>query len=304
MDLGKSGQRRVAVVVALAGLVLPGIATAGDAVAELRQAAAAYVEAFQKGDAAGIADQWTERATLTEGGETLEGREAITAALVAWRKQHPEGKLAVEAEAIDLVAEPLARVSGTILFTPRPGVPPRASRFTSLRVREGTTWRIAESVVIPQHEQALDDLGWLVGTWRASDGAAGDDAKTDVELTYDKPVGDFVILGRIRYQRAGKPLSSALEVIYADQQTGMVRSQIFDATGSRAEGVIESDGTTLHKTMTGKPSEGAPGAVARWVQVIAPTGEGRCTVHAIERSIDGVTVPDGEPLHFRKVTSP
>jgi hypothetical protein len=84
----------------------------------------------------------------------------------------------------------------------------------------------------------------------------------------------------------------------------MVRSQIFDATGSRAEGVIESDGTTLHKTMTGTPSEGARGAVARWVQVIAPTGEGRCTVHAIERSIDGVTVPDDEPLHFRKVTAP
>jgi hypothetical protein len=35
--------------------------------------------------------------------------------------------------------------------------------------------------------------------------------------------------------------------------------------------------------------------------VIAPAGEGRVTMHSIERSIDGVALPDGQPLHFRKV---
>ncbi len=290
------------IVVALCGRGLPGTAMAGDAIAELRHAAATYVEAFQKGDAAGIADQWTERASLIEGGETLEGRDAITAALVAWRKLHPEGALTVEVDEIDVLAEPLARVSGVIRFTPRSGATPVTSRFTSVRVREGATWRIAESIVVRGQAQALDDLDWLIGTWKATAGNEKDGTKTEVEITYDKPVGDFVIVGRIRHQHAGKPVSNALEVIDADPETGVVRSQVFDSMGARAEGVIESDGTSFHKVMIGTPAEGVPGSVARWVQVVAPTGEGRCTVHSIERSIDAVKVPDGVPLHFRKMT--
>ncbi len=275
---------------------------AADPVADVRQAAAAYVDAFKKGDAAALADQWTERAMLVEGDSTLEGREAIVATLLAWRKQHPAGSLAVEVEDIELVAEPLARVTGVIRFTPKPGAKTIASRFTSLRVREGTTWRLAESIVVPEHASALDELDWMIGTWKTTGVPAKDGSKNEVEIVYEKPVGATTIVGRIRYQLAGRPAVSALEVIHADRETGLVRSWIFDSTGARAEGVIESDGTTLHKTMVGTPAEGAAGTVARWVQVIAPTGDGRCTVHSIERSIDDVTVADGEPLHFRKVT--
>ncbi len=275
---------------------------AADPVADVRQAAAAYVDAFKKGDAAALADQWTERAMLVEGDSTLEGREAIVATLLAWRKQHPDGSLAVEVEDIELVAEPLARVTGVIRFTPKPGAKTIASRFTSLRVREGTTWRLAESIVVPEHASALDELDWMIGTWKTTGVPAKDGSKNEVEIVYEKPVGATTIVGRIRYQLAGRPAVSALEVIHADRETGLVRSWIFDSIGARAEGVIESDGTTLHKTMVGTPAEGAAGTVARWVQVIAPTGDGRCTVHSIERSIDDVTVADGEPLHFRKVT--
>jgi uncharacterized protein (TIGR02246 family) len=274
-----------------------------DPVAEVRQAAAGYVEAFQNADAAALADQWTERATLVEGGEVIKGRDAIVAALVAWRKQQPEGTLAVEVAHIDIIAEPLARVSGVITFTPKPGSKPITSRFTSLRVREGNTWRISESVVEDEHGAALDELDWLVGTWKATGEAAPDGTQDDVEITYEKPLGSYCIVGRVEYQTAGRPGVRALEVIHADRESGVVRSWIFDSTGARAEGVIESDGTSFHKTMTGTPAEGVPGAVARWVQTIAPTGEGSCTIHSIERFMDDAPVPDGEPLHFQKVNT-
>jgi uncharacterized protein (TIGR02246 family) len=277
---------------------------AADAVSEIRQAAAGYVEAFQKADAAALREQWTERATLVEGGEVIHGRSAIVAGLVAWRNQHPGCTLAVDVSDIDVIAEPLARVSGVIRFTPKPGDKPLVSRFTSLRVREGNTWRIAESVVEPERAAALDELDWLLGTWKASGKPAEDGGKTEVEITYEKPVGDFCIVGHAKYQAAGRPAVTALEVIHADRESGLVRCWVFDSSGTRAEGVIESDGTTYHQSMTGTPSEGVPGNVAKWVQVIAPTGEGRCTVHAIERSIDDVPVPDGEPLHFQKVSKP
>jgi hypothetical protein len=35
--------------------------------------------------------------------------------------------------------------------------------------------------------------------------------------------------------------------------------------------------------------------------VIAPAGDGRMTIHAVDRSIDGIALPDGEPRHFRRI---
>jgi hypothetical protein len=76
---------------------------------------------------------------------------------------------------------------------------------------------------------------------------------------------------------------------------------VFDSTGARGEGVVQSDGTTLHVTFVGVPAEDAAAAATAWVQVIAPQGADGLTLHAIERSIDGVPVADGAPLHYRRV---
>jgi len=295
--------RVVAWCVVWAALCWPVVGESADPAAEIKQAATAYVDAFKKGDAAALADQWTERATLMEGGAEVEGRDNIVAVLVAWRKQNPDGVLEVDVADIDFLAEPVARVTGVLRFTPKPGAKPVVSQFTSVRVREGNTWRLAESVVVPVSAAALDELDWLVGTWKASGPAGPDGTKAEVEIVYEKPIGEFCIVGRVRYQVAGRPAVTALEVIHAERGTRDIRTWVFDSTGARAEGVIEFDGTTLHQSMKGTPAAGVPGEVARWVQVIAPTGEGSCTVHAIERFIDGVAVPDGAPLHFKKVSS-
>ena len=276
-------------------IVAGAAATAAEPSDEIRAAAAAYATAFTKADYAALADQWTERATLVEGSLTLEGRDAIMASLRSWREQHPAATLEIDVDDIELLAEPLARVMGRLKFTAKPGAKPVSSRFTSLRVREGTTWRLAESLVIPEHAAALADLDWLVGTWTADGG------KTAIETIYEKQLGGYCLVGRSRIRPSEGPAVEALEVIHADRGTGVIRSWVFDSTGAQGEGIVESDGTSLHKVMAGTPSDRVPGRLARWTQVIAPAGDGRCTMHSIERSVDGVVVPDGEPLHFRRV---
>ncbi|MFM8415787.1 MAG: nuclear transport factor 2 family protein [Planctomycetota bacterium] len=270
-------------------------ATAADPAAEIRAAAAAYATAFNKSDYAALADQWTERAVLVEGSLSAEGREAIMASLRSWREQHPAATIEIEVSDVDALAEPLARVAGILKFTPKPGAKPVTSRFTSLRVREGAAWRLAESIVIPEHASALADLDWLVGTWTAEGG------KASIETIYEKQLGGYCLVGRSRIRPAEGPAVEALEVIHADRGTGVIRSWVFDSTGAQGEGIVESDGTSLHKVMEGTPSDRVPGRLASWTQVISPSGDGRCTMHSIERSVDGVAVPDGEPLHFRKV---
>lgn len=272
------------------------------AIDALKKASAAYAEAFNKGDFQALADQWTTQAELVEGGARLSGRDTIIQSLRGWRSRHPEASIEIELGDVEMVAEPLARVAGVIRFKKKPGDKPVESRFTGLRVREGDTWRLAESRVTPAHVAALDDLEWMIGTWQAE---VAD--RATIEITYEKSLGGYALVGRTKITpKPGKAVLmpqgiEAMEVIHADRDVGLIRSWVFDSTGARAEGFFEWDGTTFDKVMTGTPSDAVRGRVATWVQVISPTGEGRCTTHMIDRSIDGVTLPDGIPLNFKKI---
>jgi ketosteroid isomerase-like protein len=266
------------------------------------RASAAYAAAFNKGDFTALADQWTARAELLEGGAMLSGRDTIVASIKAWRERHPESSMEIEVRNVDMVAEPLARVAGVIRFKRTPGEKGVESRFTGLRVREGDTWRLAESRVTPAHVAALDELEWMVGTWQAE---VAD--RATIEITYEKGLGGYALVGRTKITpKPGKATLlpagiEALEVIHADRDAGLIRSWVFDSTGARAEGFFEWDGTSFEKVMTGTPSDAVRGRVATWVQLISPTGVGRCTTHMIERSIDGVKLPDAAPLNFKKI---
>ena len=270
---------------------------AADAGEAIKAASAAYVAAFNGRDFTALADQWAEKAELVEGGGRVEGREPIVRSIRGWLERHPQAGLAIEVTEIEMLAAPLARVSGVMRFTRRPGDRQAASRFTSLRVLEDGKWRLVESLVAPSHAAALDDLDWLVGRWQAEDAAAG----VTADATYEKAAGGYAIVGRSKLvPKAGAPIE-AIEVIHADRDSGMIRSWTFDSTGAHAEGILAGDGTTLEQLLVGTPADTVDGREARWVRTITPTGDGRFTLHAIERSIDGVPLPDGAPLHFRKI---
>jgi len=298
--VGRGSFAREGCWVLVLGICLAGRLVAAEPATDLRAASAAYAAAFNSADFPALADQWTERAMLVEGGLRLAGRDAIVASLRAWRERHPEAKLEITVVGIDLLAEPLARVDGRLSFTARPGARPLISGFTSLRVREGQVWRLAESIVVPKHAAALDELDWLVGTWTANSGAGAGGGEAAVETVYEKQLGGYCLVGRSRIQPTEGPAVEAIEIIHADRGNGEIRSWVFDSTGARGGGVIEFDGTAFEKRMVGTPADRVPGTVARWTQLIAPTGAGRCTMHSIERSVDGLPLPDGKPLHFRK----
>ncbi|MFM9059370.1 MAG: YybH family protein [Planctomycetaceae bacterium] len=265
--------------------------------AAVRAASANYALKFNERDFDALAAHWTGNAELIEGEGRLVGRSAIVASIKAWLERHPQAHLAIDVTRVEFPADALARVAGRMTFTSRPGAKPVVSRFVSLRVLEDGAWRIAESAVMPSQAAVLDELEWLVGTWKCDAVGGGD----EVEATFSRSLGDASIVGRTTIKPATGKSREILQVIHADRTTGSVKTWIFDSTGARAEGVIEADGASYHQALVGAPAESAGGRSARWVQVIAPTGDGRFTLHAIERTIDGVRLPDGQPLHFRKV---
>jgi len=302
----RTGAWATIILASATGLVTatPVVATAADSPAtaahsveaDLRKASAAYAEAYNDRDYAALAVQWTAQAELVEGDVRIVGRDAIVASIRGWLERHPQAKLAVTVTGVEQVAGPLARVRGTLSFAKRPGDEPVASPFVSLRVFEDGGWRLAESIVAPNHAAALEELGWLVGTWQATDAKEG----TTVEMRYEKAAGGEALVGRTTMRPQQGAAIESLDVIHADRTTGAVRSWLFDSTGARAEGVFSADGTGFNRSFTGTPAAGTGAGRTAWTQVLVPGGEGRFTLQSIERSIDGRPLPDSPPLHFKR----
>jgi uncharacterized protein (TIGR02246 family) len=294
--------RRVMTQVSLMAVLLA-FPVRGDEVDPARkaivQASSAYAEAYNARNYEALADQWVERAELVEGGARVVGRDAIVKSIRGWLEKHGQATIQIDVEQVDLVATSLARVDGVILFTPAKNEAVISSRFSSLRVLEGGSWRLVESVVAPSHAAALHDLGWLVGAWQATDDTTG----MTVDLVFDKAAGGFALVGRTTMRSKTGATREAIEVIHADRDDGLVRTAIIDSLGAHAEGVIESDGMTLNRVLTGVPGDAVAGSRVQYVQTVVPGGEGQFTLHSIERSIDGRPVPDGAPLHFKKRSS-
>lgn len=273
-------------------------AAAADAAHDAALAAAgeAYASAFNERRFDDLARQWTADAELVEGGGRIAGREAILESLRRWAEANPAARIAIRLDGVKPLGGTLARVRGTIEFTEKPGVKPVETRFESLRVLEEGVWRIAESVVEPSQVEALDALDWMVGNWKGTLPGAGG----TVEATYQRVAGGHLILGGIRTRAADGEELDVVELIHPDKATGSVRSWVFDSTGARAEGVVETDGTAFNRRYVGTTADGASGSVARWVQVLVPTGPRTCTMQSIERSLDGRSLPDRDPVHLTR----
>ena len=270
----------------------------GDA---LDAATRSYVEAINGRRFEALADQWTAGAELSEGGGLIVGREAIVASIRDWLETNSESRIAIRLTGIKALGASAARVRGVMSFTRKPGTKPIETRFESLRVLEGATWRLAESTVEPSQVDALESLVWMVGTWRATDPDSG----ATIDASYQRVAGGHLILGGIRHRapvRDGLPATEidVVELVYPDKMTSSVRSWVFDSTGARAEGVFETDGTSFNRRFIGTTADNAAGDVARWVQVIVPTGDSTCTMQSIERTLDGRPLPDKSPLHFKR----
>lgn len=286
----------IAALVAFAGTTAVMAEDAAAVRTAVEKAAADYAAAYNARDYEKLAEQWTAGARLVEGGSQVNGRGPIVASIRGWLERHPKASLQVRIDTVDLASETLARVEGTLSFMSKPGATPAESRFTSLRVLERGAWRIAESVVEPSHAAALDDMAWLLGTWTARDAESG----TAIDAVYERVIGGRAIIGRIRITRKDGPPVESLELMYADRAAGVIRATVHDSTGAHAEGVVESDGTAFNRSLAGAPGDRVKGSRTQWVQTIVPGGDGRFTIHSIERSLDGRPLPDGQPMHFTR----
>jgi len=266
---------------------------------QMQEAGEAYEQAFNKKDFKALGNQWTAQAELSESGKTLRGREAIVQFVRATFVRAPQAQMDVQVEQVKPLGESAVRVAGKIRVRENPEGKWFISRFASLRVKEGDTWRIASSSVEPIIEASLEDLAWLQGKWQAEVTDGEDQGLVVTGGIQTMLGGKLLVCHLMRKPKDGPPVES-IQILNPDPHTGLIRTWVFESTGGRAEGVLESDGHTLNSVLVGKPSAPEVGNRVESVQVINPVSRDEFIWQPIERVVDGVRMPDQKPLRFKR----
>jgi len=286
----------LAAVTAMSASAAESAAGSAEAERAILDAAAAYATAVSDGDLNAIAAQWADQAELVEADMRLVGRDQITAAIAAGLARSAGMQMTIEIEEIAFVSPSLARVNGGLRVQGSADDTGSLSRFTSLRVREGDAWLLAESVVTPIYDNPLAAIEWLTGEWTGTTPGG-----LPVSLHSHVDLEGAVLFSQLDVGAAGDseaPVFQATNTVHADPQTGELRCWSFDSTGARAEGLVVTDGNRLNRILTGVTVTGE----SRWVQVITPLDENRIAIQSIERSLNGDPLPDTDVLILTRTT--
>lgn len=223
----------------LVGGILACVATAEDSVSDakaIRQAAADFAEAFNRHDAQAVASHWAANGEyVNEDGQRFQGREAIQTEYETLFGQHPDVKIRVASDSVRLINAHTAIEAGRAALVPQPPGETRVmSHYTAVHVKQDGKWVMADvrdtRIELPPDTGRLEDLAWLIGSWRAESKGA----KADV--TYRWIADKHFIARTFSSAQSGKPTSSGLEVIGVNPLTGQITSWSFASDGGHAIG--------------------------------------------------------------------
>lgn len=258
--------------------------------AAVRQAVAAYVEAFGKHDAQSLAELWSPEAVYTNRrtGEEVVGRAAIAEQFAAIFKAEPDLKLDVNPESIRLLSPNAAVEHGTAKLLSSKGEP-EILKYTAVYIKRDGRWlldRVTDNddeEAAPSHYEQLKVLEWMVGTWADDSDAAT--VKTECSWTknrnfltrsYAITVGDRIDL-------------SGMQIIGWDASTKSIRSWTFDSDGgfSQGEWTFKNDRWFIRNA-----GVLADGRKASAVNVMKPVDADSFTWKTIERTAGGDLLPN------------
>lgn len=227
--------------------------------AEIRATAAAFVQAFDRGDAKAVAALWLPEGTAADAdGTVFKGREAIQQEYAKLFKEHPDARIAVAVKNVEFPAPAVAIEDGISQVTAQHAGPAQVARYTAVHVKADGKWLLASvretNVEMPSNFAKIESLSWLVGSWTAKH--EGRSVRTTVRW-----IANNSFLER-EYAVAtdGIVSSSGRQIIGWDPKIERIRSWSFDASGGFGSGVWTQtpEGWTIEQT--GVLPDGTPTA--------------------------------------------
>lgn len=257
--------------------------------AAIRKSVESYMEAYEKGDAKGVAKHWSEDARYVHPltGEEIVGRKAIEEEFKALFANGGKFKLAIEIESIAFPESNKAIEIGRAKVT-RLGEESEESAYTAIYVKQNGKWLLQsveeiDQVAAPTHFDQLKELAWMIGEWVDKDGALS----LNTTCTWDK-YQNF-ITHRLTASYEGREEFEARLIIGWDPHLEKIRSWMFDSDGGFGEGFWAQEGDEWIVQLGSTLSDGKR---ASQVNIYRPVDENTFTWQSVSREIDGEILPN------------
>ena len=291
-----AGSIKLAIVITVVCVTWAGLAIAQKSdryakdEAAIRSGAEAYVQAFNKADAEGLASHWAEDAEyILPSGEHLKGRDKIEQAFKKFFSDNQGIHIQVAISQIRFPRHNEAVEEGSAVVS-RPGEKPKELTYEVTYVKRKAAWKIAhveETFSAPSNYEHLKELEWLIGDW--VDDSESADVETLAQWTKNK---NFITLSfRVRFE--GQPALEGTQVIGWDPSVKSIKSWVFDSLGGFGQGVWSREGTRWTVRTTGVLITGEKTSA---INIYTALDENTFTFSSIGREINGEPQPNIEQI--------
>ena len=265
--------------------------------AAIRATVAAYVVAFNKGDAKTIAANWSPDAVYSNpfSGDEVTGRKAIEEQLIEIFKDAQGLKIEVDVDSVRFMSPSVAVEEGTARVL-RPGVEPDETIYSCVWIKSGDKWLLDRMTEQPRpvfrsNYQHLKDLQWMIGTWVDQDGSA------TIETTSRWSKNQNFITRKFSISAEGETDLSGVQLIGWDPVEQNIRSWVFDSDGGFGSSTWKKKGNkwVIHSSATL-----ADGRKASAVKTLTVIDDETITWQATGRSLDGEILPNISPIKLTR----
>jgi uncharacterized protein (TIGR02246 family) len=259
---------------------------------------AAFIEAFNKGDAKAVAAFYTPDATyVDQDGREYKGRAAIEQLYEKTFAAHKGAKLAIHPTASKMLSPDVALNDGVTEVTPAGGGFPTPTRFSAVLVKKEGEWYLQDiheaEARPPSNAAHLEDLEWLIGEWKG-EVEKGESATA----SYEWAENDNFIVSSYATTLDGVPVAGGTQWIGYDAIDKKVRSWSFYSGGGSGEAVWAKDGNRWIINTTARTADGKRVSATN---IITKTDDDHMTWQMTKLTVDGESLPDLQPVKMRRV---
>ncbi len=264
--------------------------------ATIRKTAEAFVAAFDRGDAAAVADLWTpDGEYIDDVGQRFRGRAEIERAYAQLFAACPGAKIEIKIDSIRPIGADTAIEDGHASLVPHQPGAPTSSPYTVVHSKVDGKWLMA-SVREPVVQSAastgpLASLDWLVGTWYAEQNGAS------MEVEY-RWVANHAFLERTySVKKDGRVTASGVQLIGQDANHQEIQSWDFNSDAGYAVGnwIVQPDGWAI--VTRGKLAGGESTSA---VVYLTRAEDNTLGWQSRERTADGGPLPDSDGVWLKR----
>ncbi len=262
---------------------------------------AAFLAAYERGDAKAVAAFWTEDATyVDQDGAEHKGRAAIEKMYAKVFAENKGAKLAIHVTSLKQVTPDVILEDGVTEVTPAGKSLPIASRFSAVLVKKDGEWYLQSlhetEPQVPSNADRLEDIEWLIGEW------TGENEKGEsASATYDWAENNNFIVSEFATTLDGVPVVGGTQWIGWDAVDKQVRSWSFYSGGGFGEAVWSKDGSKWTLKVTART---AAGNKVTATNLVTKIDDDHMTWQVTRLTVDGETVPDFKPVNLKRVKPP